>query len=115
MIESTTAGDRNNRLSYRSGIYLQRGQFRYIGVGFNIEGRDLGSTIADAKKQIEKDVKLPKSYKVVWAGEFESKERATKQLMNVVPISLILILLLYATLGNVKDTLISSLTWHLHL
>lgn len=100
-------------IDYHTGpAFIYRdGNSRYIGVGFNIEGRDLGSTIADAKKQIDKDVKLPKSYKVVWAGEFESKERATKQLMQVVPVSLLLILLLlYANFGNMKDTLISSLT-----
>lgn len=100
-------------IDYHTGpAFIYRdGNSRYIGVGFNIEGRDLGSTIADAKKQIDKDVKLPKSYKVVWAGEFESKERATKQLMQVVPVSLLLILLLlYANFGNLKDTLISSLT-----
>lgn len=100
-------------IDYHTGpAFIYRdGNSRYIGVGFNIEGRDLGSTIADAKKQIAADVKLPKSYKVVWAGEFESKERATKQLMNVVPVSLLLILLLlYANFGNLKDTLISSLT-----
>jgi len=100
-------------IDYHTGpAFIYRdGNSRYIGVGFNIEGRDLGSTIADAKKQIAADAKLPKSYKVVWAGEFESKERATKQLMNVVPVSLLLILLLlYANFGNLKDTLISSLT-----
>ncbi|WP_104385443.1 efflux RND transporter permease subunit [Sphingobacterium sp. HMA12] len=100
-------------IDYHTGpAFIYRdGNSRYIGVGFNIEGRDLGSTIADAKKQIADDIKLPKSYKVVWAGEFESKERATKQLMNVVPVSLLLILLLlYANFGNLKDTLISSLT-----
>lgn len=100
-------------IDYHTGpaFIYREGNSRYIGVGFNIEGRDLGSTIADAKKQIDQDVKLPKSYKVVWAGEFESKERATKQLVKVVPISLILILLLlYANFGNLKDTLISSLT-----
>ncbi|WP_223584778.1 efflux RND transporter permease subunit [Sphingobacterium sp. GVS05A] len=100
-------------IDYHTGpAFIYRdGNSRYIGVGFNIEGRDLGSTIADAKKQIAADVKLPKSYKVVWAGEFESKERATKQLMQVVPVSLLLILLLlYANFGNLKDTLISSLT-----
>src|SRR5690606_30180786 len=44
-------------------------------------------------------------------GEFESKERAANQLALVVPISLILILLLlYANFGNLKDTLISSIT-----
>jgi cobalt-zinc-cadmium resistance protein CzcA len=56
-------------------------------------------------------VKLPKNHKMTWAGEFESKERAAKQLAMVVPISLVLILmLLYFNFGNVKDTLISSIT-----
>jgi len=46
-----------------------------------------------------------------WAGEFESKERAAKQLAMVVPISLVLILLLlYTNFGNVKDTAIAALT-----
>src|SRR5690606_31480454 len=46
-----------------------------------------------------------------WAGEFESKERASKQLMTVIPISLVLILLLlYSNFGNIKDTLIAAIT-----
>ena len=46
-----------------------------------------------------------------WAGEFESKERATKQLMTVIPISLVLILiLLYSNFGNMKDTAIAAIT-----
>ena len=93
-----------------SFIYRE-GNSRYIGVGFNIEGRDLGSTIAEAKKKVEKEVKIPKSHKMTWAGEFESKERAAKQLATVVPISLVLILtLLYFNFGNMKDTIISSIT-----
>ncbi|HJD87629.1 MAG TPA: efflux RND transporter permease subunit, partial [Empedobacter falsenii] len=84
---------------------------RYIGVGFSIEGRDLGSTIDEAKKVVAKEVKLPKENYMEWAGEFESKERAAKQLAMVVPISLVLILLLlYTNFGNVKDTAIAALT-----
>ncbi|MFZ4861524.1 efflux RND transporter permease subunit [Sphingobacterium sp. Mn56C] len=91
-------------------IYRE-GNSRYIGVGFSIEGRDLGSTIAEAKKVVAKEVKLPKANYMEWAGEFESKERAAKQLALVVPISLLLILLLlYTNFGNLKDTAISSLT-----
>jgi len=91
-------------------IYRE-GNSRYIAVGFSIEGRDLGSTIDEAKAKVAREVKLPKQNKMVWAGEFESKERAAKQLMLVVPISLVLILLLlYANFGNMKDTAIASLT-----
>lgn len=91
-------------------IYRE-GNSRYIGVGFSIEGRDLGSTIAEARKKVEAEVKIPSYSKVEWAGEFESKERASKQLMMVVPVSLLLILfLLYMNFGNIKDTVIAALT-----
>ncbi len=100
-------------IGYQTGpaFIYREGNTRYIGVGFSIEGRDLGSTIAEAKAKVAKEVKLPKENNMEWAGEFESKERASKQLMTVVPISLVLILmLLYANFGNLKDTIISAIT-----
>ncbi len=100
-------------IDYHTGpsFIYREGNSRYIGVGFNIEGRDLGSTIEEAKAKVNKEVKLSKGHKMVWAGEFESKERAAKQLATVVPISLLLILmLLYFNFGNFKDTLISAIT-----
>ncbi|MDM1067303.1 efflux RND transporter permease subunit [Myroides odoratimimus] len=100
-------------IDYHTGpafIYREGGS-RYIGIGFSIEGRDLGSTIAEARAKVAKEVKLPTANKMEWAGEFESKERAANQLMLVVPVSLILILvLLYFNFGNVKDTAIAALT-----
>ncbi|PKQ65961.1 efflux RND transporter permease subunit [Raineya orbicola] len=91
-------------------IYRE-GSSRYIAVGFSIEGRDLGSTIAEAKKKVAENVQLPKSNKLVWAGEFESKERASKQLAVIVPAVLLLILfLLYFNFGTIKDTLIAAST-----
>lgn len=91
-------------------IYRE-GNSRYIGIGFSISGRDLGSTIEEAKEVVAKEIKLPKENYMEWAGEFESKERATKQLMTVIPISLLLILvLLYSNFGNMKDTAIAAIT-----
>ncbi|NIK73573.1 cobalt-zinc-cadmium resistance protein CzcA [Thermonema lapsum] len=91
-------------------IYRE-GSSRYIAVGFSIQGRDLGSTIAEAKKKVEENVQLPKANKLVWAGEFESKERASKQLAVIVPAVLVLILfLLYFNFGTIKDTLIAAST-----
>ncbi|MCC5931259.1 MAG: efflux RND transporter permease subunit [Cyclobacteriaceae bacterium] len=91
-------------------IYRE-GSSRYIAVGFSIEGRDLGSTIAEARAKVDKAVQLPPANKMVWAGEFESKERATKQLAVIVPAVLLLILfLLYFNFGTVKDTLIAAST-----
>src|SRR5690554_1317163 len=56
-------------------------------------------------------VAIPRQNKMVWAGEFESKERATKQLAVIVPAVLVLILfLLYFNFGSTKDTLIAAST-----
>ncbi|QAA82976.1 efflux RND transporter permease subunit [Aequorivita sp. H23M31] len=100
-------------ISYLTGptfIYREGGS-RYIAVGFSIEGRDLGSTIAEAKKKVAEKVSLPSKNKMIWAGEFESKERASKQLAVIVPAVLLLILfLLYFNFGTVKDTLIAAST-----
>jgi cobalt-zinc-cadmium resistance protein CzcA len=100
-------------IGYQTGpaFIYREGNSRYIGVGFSINGRDLGSTIEEAKAVVASEVKLPKENYMEWAGEFESKERATKQLMTVIPISLILILvLLYSNFGKVKDTAIAAIT-----
>jgi len=85
------------------------GSSRYVGLGFSIRNRDLGSTIAEAQKKVNEQVKLQKEHKMVWAGEFESQQRATKRLMVIIPAVLLLILfLLYMNFGTVKDTLIAA-------
>src|SRR5690606_35019646 len=74
-------------ISYITGpTFIYRdGSSRYIAVGFSVEGRDLGSTIAEAKAKVAEKVHIPEENKVIWAGEFESKERATAQLAVIVP------------------------------
>lgn len=89
-------------------IYRDGGS-RYVGIGFSVRGRDMGSSIAEAQKAVEKEVKLEKGNKMEWAGEFESQQRATKRLFAIIPPILILILLLlYMNFRNVKDTLIAA-------
>jgi len=89
-------------------IYRE-GSSRYVGVGFSIRDRDLGSTIAEAQKKVSESVRLDSENRMEWAGEFESQQRATKRLMVIVPSVLVLILfLLYLNFGTVKDTLIAA-------
>lgn len=77
---------------------------RFIGVKFSVRERDLGSTIAEAQKKVNEQVKLPKGYTLGWAGEFENQVRATNRLTQVVPLSLILIfVLLFIMFGNARD------------
>lgn len=74
---------------------------RFIGVKFTVRDRDLGSTIADAQKNVMAAVKLPEGYDITWTGEFENQVRASKRLGQVVPISLAAIfVILFIALGN---------------
>jgi len=84
--------------------------YRYIPVKFSIRGRDLGSTIKEAQANVEKNVHLPEGYKMTWNGEFENQQRASKTLMNVVPVCLLAIfLILFMLFGNVKDATLTIL------
>ena len=77
---------------------------RYSAIKFSVRGRDMGSTIAEAQQKIDKAVQLKKGYSMVWQGDFENQQRASKRLAQVVPISLLLIfLLLFVMFGNFKD------------
>ncbi len=77
---------------------------RYSAIKFSIEGRDMGSVIGEAQEKVEEQVKLKKGYTMVWQGDFENQQRASKRLAEVVPISLLLIfLLLFIMFGNLKD------------
>lgn len=88
-------------------IYRE-GSSRYVGVGFSIRDRDLGSTIDEAQKAVGKNIKLKSENKMVWAGEFESQQRATKRLTFIIPAALLMIIfLLYMNFMTVKDTLIA--------
>ena len=77
---------------------------RYAALKFSVRGRDMGSAIAEAQEKVNKIVTLKRGYSMVWQGDFENQQRAEKRLLQVVPISLLLIfLLLFTMFGNLKD------------
>ena len=67
---------------------------RVMAIGVFIEGRDMGSVVADMQERVAKKVKLPEGYTMAWSGEFENQERAMKRLSVIVPISILLIFIL---------------------
>jgi cobalt-zinc-cadmium resistance protein CzcA len=80
---------------------------RFIGVKFSVRDRDLGSTIAEAQKNVEQNIKMSQGYSIGWTGEFENQVRATGTLGQMVPISLVgIFILLFIMFGNFKDSLI---------
>jgi Cu(I)/Ag(I) efflux system membrane protein CusA/SilA len=77
----------------------------------DIRGRDLGGYIADAKKAVEAQVKLPAGTYLIWSGQFEYLERAEARLEMVVPLTLMIIfLLLYLNFQRLTETLIVMLS-----
>lgn len=88
-----------------STINREWGKRRVIVQG-NARGRDIGSLVAEAEKRIAAEVDFPPGYFVRYGGQFEHLQRASRRLMIVVPLALMLIfLLLYLTYGRVADVL----------
>jgi cobalt-zinc-cadmium resistance protein CzcA len=80
---------------------------RNIVVTANVRGRDLGSFVTDAQGAIRGGVTIPAGYWINWGGQFEQLISARKRLLVVVPLALALIMaLLYATFGSIKDALL---------
>ena len=76
---------------------------RRIGVEINIQDRDIGSYVAEAKEVIRRKVSLPPGYYTTWGGQFENQQRAMNKLMIIGPIAVGLIfLLLFMTFRSVR-------------
>ena len=73
---------------------------RRIVVESNVEGRDIGSFVAEAQGKIGKEVKLPSGYYITWGGAFENQQRAMKRLYIIVPLTIALVFFLLFTAFN---------------
>jgi cobalt-zinc-cadmium resistance protein CzcA len=80
---------------------------RRVVIQSNVQGRDMGSVVADIRKAIDEKVDLPTGYSVDIGGQFESQQRAQERLSIVVPLSLALIaLLLYFAFGTMGQAML---------
>jgi Cu(I)/Ag(I) efflux system membrane protein CusA/SilA len=70
----------------------------------DMQGRDLGGFVQDAKDRIAEQLELPAGYSLAWSGQYEYLERAVERLKLVVPATLaIIVLLLYLNFRNGRD------------
>src|ERR1700730_121976 len=93
------------KVEIKDGAYdiYREGNSRYVAVRFNVRGRDLGSTVSDAIKAVGDKVQLPVGYHIVWAGEYESEQRASARLAVIVPITILVIfIILYSMFRSPK-------------
>lgn len=89
---------------------------RKLVVSANVSGRDAISVVEDIKKTIDNEVKLPEGYRVEFGGQFESAKSATRTLILVFILALIVIyLLLFTEFKNLSLSLIVLLNLPLAL
>jgi CzcA family heavy metal efflux pump len=76
---------------------------RRIIVQANVAGRDLGGVVADVRAAIARGVSLPQGYFVQYGGQFESQERAARQIALLSAAAILgILILLYVALGSVR-------------
>jgi Cu(I)/Ag(I) efflux system membrane protein CusA/SilA len=67
----------------------------------NVQGRDIGGFVQDARETVARQVAMPAGYYLGWSGRWENQERARQRLQIVIPIVLVVIfVLLYFTYGS---------------
>lgn len=70
----------------------------------DIEGRDLGSYVDEAKRVVADKVTLPPGYAINWSGQYEYLIRAKERLSYVVPLTLaIIVILLYLSFRRFSE------------
>jgi cobalt-zinc-cadmium resistance protein CzcA len=80
-----------------SEVYRE-GNRRYVAIKYSVRGRDLGSTVEEAIKKVNEQVKLPTGYTLDWEGEYASQKRANERLLIVLPITILIIFIILYTM-----------------
>jgi cobalt-zinc-cadmium resistance protein CzcA len=85
-----------------SEIYREGNQ-RYIAVKYSVRGRDLGGAVEESIAKVNAQVQLPRGYHIDWAGEYESAQRASRRLLVIVPLTILIIsIILYTMFRSLK-------------
>jgi cobalt-zinc-cadmium resistance protein CzcA len=73
----------------------------------NVRGRDVASFVQEARTAVEREVRLPPGYEVRWGGDFENLQSASRRLLWITPVVLLIIfLLLHTTFKSVRLALL---------
>jgi len=91
------------RVTGPSEIASENGRLR-VFVQANVQGRDLGSFVQEARARIARDIKLAEGMTLEWSGQYENQLRAQRTLRLIVPTVLgIIFLLLYVVYHSAKE------------
>ena len=80
---------------------------RYVPMRFSVRGRDMQSTVEDAKRTVAKQIKLPEGVHLDWVGEYSELQDSNRRLEIVIPLALLMIMgILYAATTSFVNTAI---------
>lgn len=78
---------------------------RKIVISANTSGRDLGSVVNDIKEIVDSEITLPEGYHIEYGGQFESEKEASRVLLLMSLVSIVIIyLLLYMQFRNALES-----------
>ena len=96
-------------VGFREGPVLverERGN-RFAVVTSNVTGRDIVGFVEELGVTIEQRLQLPTGYSLAFGGEFENQQRATRNLLLVIPAALMLItIILFTTFGSLAKAVL---------
>ncbi len=101
------------RIAVVRGSTLIKSENAYLNniVYVDVQGRDVGGYVAEARSLLDRKLTLPVGYRLEWSGQFESLQRAGARLRIVVPITLALIFgLLYFNFRSIPEAMIVMLS-----
>ena len=76
-------------------------------IAANVRGRDVAGFVTEAQRLVAEKITLPPGYEIRWGGDFENLQSASRRLMLITPIVLLLIfLLLHTTFQSVSLALL---------
>lgn len=102
-----------NQLADISYVQGQTNIYRYnskrmVTVRTNIRGRDQGGFVSEINHKINSQLFIPKGYSIVYGGQYENLERAGKQLMLTIPLTIIMVfLVLFILFRNMPQTIVT--------
>jgi len=77
----------------------------------DLKGTDVGGFVAEARQAVDKAVKLPQGYSLVWSGQYENMQKVAKRLNLIIPLTLfVIVLLLYLHFRDIVNCLIVILS-----
>src|SRR6266496_1966336 len=77
-----------------SGPAMLRDENGMLNGYVDVDGRDIGSYVTEAKRVIAERVKLPSGYSLAWSGQYEAMERVRERMKLVLPLTMFLVIML---------------------